>query len=239
MKTGLLYREQRRMQASPRKNQVKLARKPYRTYKNCMQKRASHIGVFGGTFDPVHLGHVRAALAAFEALELDRLIWVPNHQSPLRLEEKRTPGHHRLAMLERAVKDMDGFELSDVELRREGPSYLIDTLETLRAERPEAEWHFLMGMDSLHTFDRWVRVEEIVTATRVWVMPRPGGEAQKVLSALEARAPGLRGKIRLLAGPTIDISATDIRERIKSGESIEHLVPKAVANYIREQKLYQ
>lgn len=204
-----------------------------------MQSQVQRIGVFGGTFDPIHLGHIRAAKAACEGLKLDRLIWVPNRRSPLRLDEDRTPAHHRVAMLERAVGDEAGFEVSDSETKREGPSYLIDTLETLIKEQPEAECFFLMGADSLDTFDRWVRVEDIVSMVQVCVMPRPGGEAERKLTDLEVRAPRLAQSIRLLDGPHTDISASEIRRRIQAGQPITDLVPKSVWDYIREHTLYR
>jgi nicotinate-nucleotide adenylyltransferase len=204
-----------------------------------MQRQVSRIGVFGGTFDPVHLGHLRAARAAFEWLGLNRLIWVPNRTSPLRQDEDRTPGEHRLAMVGAAVEDEKGFEVSDIEVRRPGPSYLVDTLETLRAGAPEADWHFLMGMDSLDTFDRWVRVKDIVAMVRVWVMPRPGGEAEQVLADLETRAAYLSDRIRILPGPLLDISATEIRQRVRAGDSITDLVPEAVAEYVDAHGLYR
>jgi nicotinate-nucleotide adenylyltransferase len=204
-----------------------------------MKAQEQRIGVYGGTFDPVHLGHLRAARAAYDHLQLDRLIWVPNHHSPLRMHENRTSGTHRLAMVQAAVEGEAGFEVSDIEVTREGPSYLIDTLEELRSHAPEADWHFLMGLDSLDTFDRWVRVNEIVALVRVWVMPRPGEEAEQALADLEARAPKLSGRIQILPGPLVDISASEIRERVQAGEDITDLVPAAVAGYVQTHGLYR
>ena len=203
-----------------------------------MSRKEMQIGVFGGTFDPIHRGHLDAARAACGFLNLDRLIWVPNRQSPLRLGEDRTPGSHRLAMVECAIAGDERFEVSDLEVKREGPSYLIDTLEALKKQHPKAEWHFLMGMDSLDTFDRWVRVEDIVKMVKVWVMPRPGGEAQRVVTHLEERAPHLAKEVHLLEGPQLDISATEIRKRIEKGHPITDLVPSEVSEYISEHNLY-
>ena len=203
-----------------------------------MQSQVQRIGVFGGTFDPIHLGHLRAAKAACDRLKLDRLIWVPNRRSPLRLEENRTPAHHRVAMLESAVGDEPGFEVSDIEAEREGPSYLVETLEALRRGQPDAEWVFLMGADSLDTFDRWVRVEDIVSMVQVCVMPRPGGEAERKFTDLEVRAPELAKKVQLLEGPHTDISASEVRHRIQTGQPITDWVPTLVSEYISEHKLY-
>ena len=227
------------MQASLRENQVKLVLAGLLAYTCPMQEQANRIGVFGGTFDPVHRGHIEASKAAFRTLGLDRLIWVPNHQSPLRMSEKRTPARHRLAMLRLAVGDVENVDVSTIEMNREGPSYLIDTLKSLQSQIPQAAWVFLMGADSLDTFDRWVQVKEIVERAEVWVMPRPGGEAEEKVSKLEARAPHLSGCVQVLEGPHLDISATKIREKATKDDCIEDLVPPAVAAYIREHGLYR
>ena len=203
-----------------------------------MEQQGKRIGVFGGTFDPIHVGHVQAAQAAAASLSLDEMILVPNRQSPLRMGEDRTSTEDRMEMTRLAIRDLPGWSVSGIEAERDGPSYLVETLEAFRSDHPDATLVFLMGFDSLSTFDRWVRVEEIVNLAEVWVMPRPGKDGPQALAALEARAPALQGTVKLLEGPMNDISATGIREAVRAGEAIDHLVPPAVADYIKTRKLY-
>lgn len=197
------------------------------------------LGVLGGTFNPIHHGHLIAAREAMAGLELDRLLIMPNARSPLRMEEELAPAEARLEMVRLAVEGEPGLEACDVETSRKGTSYLVDSLQRLRERYPMSELSFLMGVDSLSTFERWREVDRIVDLARVCVMPRPGADAKKALSALEARCPKLIGRLkRMEEGPRIDISATDIRNRVRSGRSIRYLVPDAVREYIRENVIY-
>jgi nicotinate-nucleotide adenylyltransferase len=199
-----------------------------------MNLKAEQLGIMGGTFNPIHHGHLIVARAAKEALGLDRLLMMPNVQSPLRMDEKRASATDRLEMVRLAVKDEPGLEACDLEVKRQGTSFLVETLGQLQKMNPEAQLTFLMGADSLETFDRWKEVERIVEIAKVVVMPRPGGHASVALTDLEKRAPALQGKIHLLPeGPHIDISATEIRDRIKSGKSVRYLVPEAVEAYLK------
>jgi nicotinate-nucleotide adenylyltransferase len=204
-----------------------------------MNSKAEAWGLLGGTFNPVHCGHLLAARAAAEALGLHRLLLLPNACSPLRQgEEMASPGD-RLEMVRLAVAETTGLGVCDLEVRRPGPSYLIDTLRELRAAHPGVDFTFLMGVDSLRSFDRWREAAQIPALARVVVMPRPGDDAAAALTALESRAPALRGRIHLLTeGPRLDISATDIRDRIREGRSVRDLLPEAVADYIRTRGLY-
>jgi len=204
-----------------------------------MNSKAERVGVYGGTFNPIHHGHLLAAREAFEHLGLDRLLFLPNARSPLRQGEVLAPAEDRLEMLRLALAGEPGFEACDVEIRRGGTSYTVETLRVLRQDQPGVAWTFLMGADSLETFDRWVAAEEIVSLARVVALPRPGFNAVAALEALFQRAPALRGKVGLLeAGRRIDISATDIRQRAASGLSLRWLLPEAVASYIVEKSLY-
>jgi nicotinate-nucleotide adenylyltransferase len=199
-----------------------------------MNENAEQVGVLGGTFNPIHHGHLITARAAMEQLGLDRLLIMPNTRSPLRLQEELMPASVRLEMVRLAVADEPGLEACDVETSRKGTSYLVDSLQELRARYTGSTLHFLMGVDSLTTFERWREVERIVELAQMCVMPRPGMDAQAELAALEARCPVLKGRLRLMAaGPHIDISSTDIRERVLAGKSIRYLVPDAVAATIR------
>jgi nicotinate-nucleotide adenylyltransferase len=197
------------------------------------------IGVLGGTFNPIHHGHLIAAREAMGSLGVDRLLIMPNARSPLRMEEELAPAEVRLEMVRLAVEGEPGLEACDVETSRKGISYLVDSLQIVQERYPTADLCFLMGVDSLSTFERWREVERIVDLARVCVMPRPGADGKIELSALEARCPELTDRLTLMEeGPRIDISATDIRERVKSGRSIRYLVPDQVGEYIRENSVY-
>lgn len=197
------------------------------------------LGIMGGTFNPIHHGHLIAARSAMEALDLDRLLLLPNVRSPLRMGEKLADAQDRFEMVRLAVADEPGLEACDLEIRRAGTSFLVDTLRELKELYPLAQLTFLMGVDSLETFDRWRDVNRIVEWVRVVVIPRPGGVASEALTALETRAPDLKGKIHLIStGPQIDISATEVRERLLQGKSIRYLVPDKVEDYIRTHKVF-
>jgi len=208
--------------------------------RKAMNQSAEQLGVVGGTFNPIHNGHLITARAAKEALGLDRLLLMPNTRSPLRMSEPLADAAERLEMVRLAVKDEPGLEVCDLEVRREGTSFLVETLRLLQEMHPDTPLTFLMGVDSLETFDRWKEVERIVEMVRVAVMPRPGSDARSALKALEERTPALTGKILLLKqGPQIEISATDIRKRIKAGKSVSYLVPDAVDAYLKQSDVFK
>lgn len=203
-------------------------------------KHTEQVGVLGGTFNPIHHGHLIAAREAMAALALDRLLIMPNARSPLRRGGKLAPADDRLEMVRLAVEGEPGLEACDVETSRQGTSYLVESLRELRDRYPAADLHFLMGVDSLSSFERWREAERITKLARVCVMPRDSADGRKELAALEARCPALKGCLNLLSeGPRIDISATDIRNRIRSGRSIRYLVPDTVAAHIQERGMYR
>ncbi|MDF3131026.1 nicotinate-nucleotide adenylyltransferase [Kiritimatiellaeota bacterium B1221] len=204
-----------------------------------MASKKEQLGIMGGTFNPIHHGHLIAARSAREALGLDRLLLLPNARSPLRMEEALADPEDRLAMVQLAVVEESGLEACDLEVRREGASFLVETLAELQGVYPEAELTFLMGVDSLDTFDRWREVDRIVDLAQVKVMPRPGRDAEEALLALEARAPSLAGKVSLMtAGPQVEISATEVRERVAARKSIRYLLPDAVMTYIDVHQIF-
>jgi len=222
------------LQELAQRNQPFLASTLFLAYIGYMNRKAEQLGVMGGTFNPIHHGHLIAARSAFEQLHLDRLLLMPNARSPLRMDEDLVDSLDRLEMVRLAVEQEPGLEACGLETRREGASFLIETLDDLQKRHPDAQVTFLMGVDSLETFDRWKEVERIVEIAKIVVLPRPGSEAIAALAALEARAPRLKGKVQYLQdGPQIEISATDIRERLKAGQSIRYLVPEAVEVYLK------
>lgn len=186
----------------------------------------------GGSFDPVHLGHLRLAEEAREKLAADRVLLVPAAAQPLKTGRRLAPAADRLAMLRLAAAPHGWLEVSEVDLRRAGPSYTFDTLAELRRELgPEPELLFLAGADVLRELERWYRVEDLLSGASFVVATRPG-------HPLEIPAP-LAGKVRPLEIDALPISATDVRARIAAAAPAEDLVPAPVARYIQDHGLYR
>jgi len=196
------------------------------------------VGVFGGTFDPPHLGHLAAAQEACVAVGLSRVLFVPAGRNPLKLGERISAPEHRLAMTELAVSDNPSFALSRADVDREGPSYTVDLLERLRAELgPDQELAFITGMDVLHELHRWRSPERLLQLARLVAVSRPG---ERVIypKELETRVPGARERVTVVCTLGVAISATELRARVAEGRPIRYLVPDAVAAYIAEHRLY-
>ncbi len=210
------------------------------------------VGVFGGTFDPIHFGHLRAALELHEALALDELRLVPASVPPHRGEPGVEP-KQRLSMVRAAASDQPGFVIDERELRREGPSYMVDTLQSLRDEMGEVSLSLLLGLDAFLGLPRWHRWERILELAHVVVAHRPGwhlddaeGAEQTAVRLLEERQAGpsvLRtqpaGSIILQAVTPLAISATAIRRLIREGHSARYLIPDAVWHMIEKDQLYR
>jgi len=181
------------------------------------------IGIYGGTFDPIHHGHLILAREALETLGLEKVIFVPATVSPLK-ESPAASAEIRLAMLQAAVKSETSFEVDDCELLRAPPSYAIDTVEQIRKRESDAEIIYLIGEDNIATLNQWHRVKELQALVRFVVLERAGLEAQHGYEVVHRK---------------IDISATDIRNRVASERSIRYLVPAMVEEMIRRENLYQ
>lgn len=182
------------------------------------------IGIYGGSFDPIHHAHLILAREALESLQLSEVIFVLAAQSPHKTNSDPAPPKVRWEMLTAALAGEKGFSASRLELDRPPPSYSIDTVEQLRAENPAAEFYFLIGEDNLAKLESWHRFEELRELVRFVVLDRSGAEVEFPYSAIRRR---------------IDISATAIRNRVASGQSIRYLVPEAVERIIRQENLYQ
>jgi nicotinate-nucleotide adenylyltransferase len=192
------------------------------------------LGVFGGTFDPIHLGHLRAAENAFECLELDRVAFIPAGTPPHRGLPSSSP-LDRFAMTALATAGHPGFAVSDVELRRDGPSYTVDTVAGLRQESPEAEVYVIVGSDTFPEMATWKEHERLMSLCTVAVVARPG----EAPAAAEGPAGGRWPRVARVEGPGLDISASAIRGRVRERKSIRYLVPDAVADYIAKRALYR
>ncbi len=198
-----------------------------------------NFGVLGGTFDPVHNGHIAIAQKARERLDLNYVIFLPAGNPWFKAGVPMTPSEQRFEMVRRAVEQCTYFRISRLEIDRPGPSYTIDTIVELKTQLGiENELFFIMGWDSLVQLPRWQRVSLLVKLCRLVAVPRPG-YAPPDLDALEKEIPGISQSVTLLDLPQIDISASDIRSRVAHGLSITGLVPETVEEYIREQGLYR
>ena len=194
------------------------------------------IGVFGGTFDPIHMGHLIVAEDARAALELDKVLFIPAGQPWFKSYRQITEARHRLAMVQLAVKDSPLFDVSDIEVERSGPSYTVDTLQELHELYSDAELIVILGLDALREIDRWHQPSRVFQMASVAGMARPGATLDP--SVLHAAIPGASSRMRLLDSALIDISGTDIRRRASAGQSIRYRVPVEVERYIYDNGLY-
>ena len=188
------------------------------------------IGLLGGSFDPPHMGHLLAASDAFEALALHRLIFVPASSQPLKAGRANASPEQRLTMARLLAGDDSRFAVDSIEIDRGGLSYTVDTLTTLAARWPSAELFWLVGADVPRSFAKWRSPERIVELATVVVLQR-AGETPDVAS--------MPGRPRCLPTRRIDISSTEIRDRVREGKSIRGFVPDAVAAYIQAERLYR
>lgn len=194
-----------------------------------------NIGILGGTFDPPHVAHLLLAEQARDQLALDQVLFIPAGDPWRKSHRVITPAEHRLAMLRLAIEGNDAFAVSDIELRRGGPTYTADTLEALAGERLDDAFWFVLGADALLDLPNWREPERIVRHAMLAVAPR---DVQQV-NATELNIPALAGRLQLFDCPRLAISSTDIRERAHAGSSIRYLVPDAVERYIAEHALYR
>ncbi len=202
---------------------------------------AQPFGILGGTFDPVHRGHLALAGEARRELGLGQVLFVPNADPPHKQDQPVTPALHREAMVALAIETDPGFVLSRIELERPGPSYAVDTVAELASRsldegRPEP-W-FILSAEVLESFHTWREPERVLTLCRVAVAPRPGAGPLDQRWVAQ-RFPGHVDRFGFLPGPELDISSTAIRERVGQGLSIEGFVPAAVARYISTEGLYR
>jgi len=196
------------------------------------------LGIFGGTFDPPHLGHLILAETAADTLRLDRVLFVPAADPPHKAATSiRTTADHRLAMVQLAIKDNPRFAISRVDLDRPGPHYSADMLRLLSAEHPNTALFFLIGADSLADLPTWSRPREVFELACLGVMRRPGVEPD--VFALEDQLPGLRRRMVWIDAPYIDISASDLARRIATGRSVRYQIPDSVCQYIEQHALYR
>ena len=197
------------------------------------------VGILGGTFDPIHLGHLLMAESAREILELRQVLFVPAGDPPHKQELPITPACHRQAMVELALAHNPFFELSPVDLDRSGPHYSTETVQLLqkRYDLPPELCYFIIGSDSLQDLPTWHRPAELIKICRLAVARRPGSLPD--LTSLEASLTGLSDQLTWVEMPLVGISASDIRARARAGQSIRYQVPDGVGEYIQKHQLYR
>jgi nicotinate-nucleotide adenylyltransferase len=197
------------------------------------------IGVLGGTFDPPHVGHLWLATLAADAMRLDRVLFMPAAQPPHKPRQRVTSAADRLLMTRLAIAGNDAFELTLIEMHRAGPSYTIDSVvELRRIYGDESELFLLMAADSLAQIDTWRQPDALLERIEWVVGPRPGVELPD-RSVIEHRFGERASRIHLLTGPSLDVSSTDIRERVAAGHAIGYLVPRGVEELIVDRGLYR
>ena len=201
------------------------------------------VGILGGTFDPVHLGHLIIAEESRLSLALDRVLFVPAGQPWLKAGQPLTEASHRRQMVELAVASNPHFGCLSSELDRPGPSYTVDTLAELRADwGPDVELHFILGQDAFASFHRWKEPERLLELARLVVVSRPGYQEEQpdaITNRTLARYREQGDRITVLPVPMVDFSATEIRRRAAAGRSFRYQVPEPVDQYIIEQGLYR
>jgi nicotinate-nucleotide adenylyltransferase len=188
------------------------------------------LGIFGGTFNPPHMGHLIVAEHVRTELNLDRILFLPAAIPPHKLTDEIISANHRVAMLRCALEGNEHFEISDIEIERGGLSYTVDTLRQLK-QRGEDELFLLIGMDNLLEFHTWKSPEKILQLATVVVMTRPGFDSENV-------PPKMKDHVTICPVPEIGIASREIRLRVRDGQTVRYLVSDSVAEYIRQHKLY-
>jgi nicotinate-nucleotide adenylyltransferase len=199
------------------------------------------LGVFGGTFDPIHVAHLAVAEAARDALGLERVLFIPNRQPPHKPDQVVTPAADRLAMVQAAIADNPAFEVSTIEIDREGPSYTADTLEALRAERVAVgesdDLALILSADAVAGLATWHEPARVLHLAQLVIAPRDGYPDVEP-GTIARMVPGAEARLVMLDGPRMSLSASEIRSRAAAGRSLRYLVPDAVAAYIGDHALY-
>jgi len=196
------------------------------------------IGVMGGTFDPIHKGHVQVALEAQKQLELRQVIFIPAGKPWMKSDRQITIAEHRVAMVRLAIRQYPGFSLSTIEIERQGPTLTVDTLRELNTVYDSRAYLFLiLSWNTLTELPKWKEPEEIVRLATIVTAPRPGYKKPD-LDLLEGKIPGITHKLIWLDKPVINISATSIRARVAHGKPISDMVAPLVERYIKKNRLY-
>jgi nicotinate-nucleotide adenylyltransferase len=193
------------------------------------------VGILGGTFNPPHLGHIAVASHALAELGLERVLLMPAGVAPHKAAAPDPGPRHRLSMCRLAVEGSDGLSACGMELDREGPSYTVDTLTSIHATHPDARLTFIVGADTAETLPAWREPARVLALAELAVATRAGSPREHVLETLEGLT---AARVSFLAMPALEVSSSDVRERVARGESVDDLVGARVAGYIAEHGLY-
>ena len=197
-----------------------------------IRKKSPTIGIFGGTFNPPHMGHLIVAAHVRELLSLDRIFFVPSYISPHKKAGEEALALHRLTMVRMAIRENDKFDSSDLEIKQQDTSYTYRTIESFHDKYPGCRLFFLIGADNFVEFHKWKHPDRIVDLARLVVMTRPSHDPTQ-------GDPEFARAAKFISVPDIEITSTEIRSRIKRGKSIRYLVPETVREYILRHRLYQ
>jgi nicotinate-nucleotide adenylyltransferase len=201
-------------------------------------KKTKKIGIMGGTFNPIHYGHLLLAESAFYQFKLDEILIMPTKNPYYKNLSSLITEEDRVNMVRLAIEDNDHFVLSKEELDRDGTTYTVETLHNLTAKHPECEYYFIMGADSLYHIESWKEPDKIMQMAVILVACRDGGSSSSLKSQIDYIISKYDADIRLLVAPVLEISSHDIRRRVREGESIRYLLPDKVVDYIHKHRLY-
>jgi nicotinate-nucleotide adenylyltransferase len=196
------------------------------------------VGIMGGTFNPIHIGHLIMAENAYEQFELDEVIFMPSKNPPHKLNQVIISDSHRLNMVKAAINDNPHFSISTLEIDREGITYTADTLRTLTEENPNTEYYFIIGADSFFQIETWKEPEVIFALSHIIAASRYQLSVEAMQEQVMHLSKKFKGKIDLLSSPTIELSSKAIRTRMEEGKSVKYYVPAQVYRYILENRLY-
>ncbi|MDR3600022.1 MAG: nicotinate-nucleotide adenylyltransferase [Desulfosporosinus sp.] len=206
--------------------------------KRVAPQQKPRLGIMGGTFDPIHYGHLVAAEMARGEFELSKVLFIPSGTPPHKIRKDLTAANLRYEMVELAIKDNPAFDLSALEIERKGLSYTVETLRVLRRTWPEYELYFITGTDALLEIFSWRDAEEILTMIQFIGAARPGFDASDFLLKVQEEHAEIQGKIHYLEVPALAISSTDIRSRVRCGKPIRYLLPEPVRLFIQQNGFY-
>lgn len=198
------------------------------------------IGIIGGSFDPIHLGHLAMAEYLREIKNLDKILFIPTGNAPHKSYESLA--EQRLEMVKLAIEDNEYFSFCQIEVLKETTSYTAETLKELKEKWPEAEFNFIIGTDNLFSIEKWYKIEELGKLTKILVSNRiykEGLSIEEVMEKCQFLENQFNLKIDIVDSPVFEISSSDIRRRIKNHMSIKYLLPKKVEDYIRDNGLYK
>ncbi|RQD70613.1 MAG: nicotinate-nucleotide adenylyltransferase [Tindallia sp. MSAO_Bac2] len=202
-------------------------------------KKTKKAGILGGTFDPVHTGHLFIAQTALDEVNLDQVIFVPSGHPPHKTDHKITDASHRLQMVREAIGTNPLFSCSTLETDNSRVGYTYNLLKTMTDQHPEVEFYFIMGADSFMEIKTWYRYDELLTMAGFIVMKRKGYNSNELDHQTESFIESHQTRIIILDSPKLDISSSDIRDRRQRGKSIKYLVPEKVESYINQNNLYR